>query len=219
MRRRILPFDIWLCLLLALPVALGTGKVAENLAQRAYQKEVEAHAPVAGEIGGEAGEEVFRAQNVEDLLTHDTFTVVSPGIQYRNLGAGFYRGRYFYSLTLPSGERVAAWINTASVQTTGEDIYTGDSILPVGRVVYEDLSGEETFLEQIEYGEELTRRDFYVDMVGDTAVTDEEQALEMPKMVTQVVTVLVVFPLLHMLGSKFGLFPAYFAKKKRPEWE
>jgi len=219
MRRRFLPFDVWACLLLAALVALGTGKVAEVVAQKAYAKEVEAHAPVAGEIGGQAGEEVFRAQNVEDLLSHDTFTVVSPGIEYRNRGAGYYGGRYFQALTLPSGELVAAWINGESVQSLGEDIFSGDNILPVGRVVYEDLTSSETFLEQIEHSEPLTRRDFYVDMVGDTAVLAEDQALETPKMVVQILTVIVFFPLFHALGSKLGLFPAYFAKKKEPEWE
>lgn len=219
MRRRFLPFDVWACLLLAVLVALGTGKVAEVAAQKAYAKEVEAHAPVAGEIGGQAGEEVFRAQNVEDLLSHDTFTVVSPGIEYRNRGAGYYGGRYFQALTLPSGELVAAWINGESVQSQGEDIFSGDNILPVGRVIYEDLTSSETFIEQIEHSEPLTRRDFYVDMVGDTAVLAEDQALETPKMVVQILTVIVFFPLFHALGSKLGLFPAYFAKKKEPEWE
>lgn len=33
MRRRILPFDIWLCLALVFPVSLGTGKVAEMVSQ------------------------------------------------------------------------------------------------------------------------------------------------------------------------------------------
>ena len=77
MRRRYLSFDAWLCLALSALIALGTGKLAEVAAKAAYEKTVEAHAPVDGEIGGRAGEEVFRAQSVEDLLSHDTFSVVS----------------------------------------------------------------------------------------------------------------------------------------------
>lgn len=221
MRRRYLSFDAWLCLALSMLVALGTGKLAEMAAVSLYQQHVEAHAPVDGEIGGQAGDDVFRAQNVEDLLSHDTFTVESHGIEFRNRGSGFYGGKYLQALTLPSGELVAAWINNDSVREVGgTDYYTSDKILPLGRVVYEDLTANETFLGQIEYSEPLSRTDFYVDMVGDTAVLDEEQATETPKLVVQILTVCVVFPLLHMLGSKLGLFEAYFSfKKRKPEWE
>ncbi len=213
-----MPFDMWVCLGLAALIAWGTGTVAEKIAEKGYQAHVEAHAPVDGQIGGKAGEDVFRAQDVDDLLSHDTFTVVSPGIEYRNRGAGYYGGRYFYALTLPSGELVAAWINGESVQEAGgSDYYTSDKILPLGRVVYEDLTQSETFLEQIEHSESLSRRDFYVDMVGDTAVMAEEQALGFPKMLVQIATVVVCFPLFHAAGSKVGLWGSYFARKKREE--
>lgn len=220
MRRRYLSFDAWVCLALSFVVALGVGFVAEKLAVKSYAGQVEAHKPVDGQIGGKAGEEVFRAQSVEELLSHDTFTVVSPGIEYRNRGAGYYGGRYFQALTLPSGELVAAWINGESVQSMGEDIFSGDNILPLGRVVMEDLTSDQTFLEQIEFKEPLSRTDFYVDMVGDTAVMDEEQATQTPKVVAQVLTVFILFPVFHMLGSKLGLWSAYFVfKKRRSEWD
>lgn len=221
MRRRILSFDAWICLALAVLVAMGTGALAEKLATQHYAAVEEAHKPVDGQIGGRAGEEVFRAQSVEDLLNHDTFTVVSPGIEYRNRGSGYYEGRYFQALTLPSGELVAAWINGESVQSMGEDIFSGDNILPLGRVVWEDLTGSPTFLEQIEYKEPLARTDFYVDMVGDTAVLAEDQAIGGPKVLVQVLTVVILFPLFHMLGSKLGIWSAYFVfrKKKPSEWE
>jgi len=49
----------------------------------------------------------------------------------------------------------------------------------------------------------------------------EEEALGVPKMLVQIVTVVVCFPLFHALGSKMGLWGAYFAPKKREEetWE
>lgn len=220
MRRRILPFDVWLCLLLAALAAWGTGAMAEHIAQKMYAEEVEAHAPVAGQIGGPAGESVFQAQNVTDLLTHETFTVPSHGIEYRNRGAGYYDGKYFQALTLPSGELVAAWINEESVQMVGgNDYFTSDKLLPLGRVIYEDLTQNETFLDQIQFREPLSRTDFYIDMVGDTAVLNEEQAIGTPKLVVQLLTVVILFPLIHAGGSKMGLFPAYFAKKKKSEWE
>lgn len=217
-----MPFDVWVCFLLSALVGWGTGTLAEKLAAKAYEVQVERHAPVTGEIGGPAGEDAFRAQSVEDLLSHDTFTVVSPGIEYRNRGAGYYGGRYFYAVTLPSGERVAAWINGDSVQEEGgHDYYSSDKVLPLGRVVYEDLTSRETFLEQIEHSEPLSRRDFYIDMAGAAAVPAQEQALGVPKMVTQIITVAVCFPLFHALGSRLGLWGSYFAPKKREEetWE
>lgn len=217
-----MPFDVWVCLLLSALVAWGTGTLAEKLAEKAYEAQVERHAPAAGEIGGPAGEDTFRAQSVEDLLSHETFTVVSPGIEYRNRGAGYYGGRYFYAVTLPSGERVAACVNGDSVREEGgHDYYSSDKILPLGRVVYEDLTGSENFLNQIEHSEPLSRRDFYIDMVGAAAVPAQEDALGVPKMLTQIVTVVACFPLFHALGSRLGLWGAYFPPKKREEetWE
>lgn len=221
MRRRVLSFDAWVCLALAVLVAFGAGKLTEKLAAQRYAQELEDHRGVDGEIGGKAGEDAFRAQSVEDLLAHDTFTVVSPGIQYRNRGAGYYDGKYFQALTLPSGELVAAWINGDSVQSLGEDIFSGDNVLPLGRVVMEDLGSNPTFLDQIQHSEPLSRTDFYVDMVGETAVLAEDQAVDGPVILVQVLTVFVLFPLLHMAGSKLGLWGSYFAfrKKKPSEWE
>lgn len=217
MRRRILPIDAFLCLFISAIIAMGTGHIAGRLAEKNYEKELEEHQAVDGDIGGKADENAFRAQSIDDLLSHDTFTIVSPGIQYRNEGGGFYDGFYFYNVALPNGERVAARVNTESVQTTEDSIYSGDSILPVGCVVWDDLTQSEGFLEQIEYRDSLTRKDFFVDMVGNTAVMDEEQALETPKLVVQVLTVFICYPILHTLGAMIGIFPPYFSflRKKR----
>lgn len=219
MYRKRLPADAFICLSLSVLVALGTGKIAGHIAEKTYMHELETHKAVEGEIGGIADETVFQAQNIDDLLKHDTFTIVSPGIQYRNEGGGYHNGHYLYSVALPSGERIAAWINTESVRQTGDTMYTGDSILPLGQVVWEDLSEDEGFLDQIEYHDSLSRTDFYVDMSGDTSVLNEEQALETPKVIAQVLTVFVCYPLFHMLGSVLGIFPPYFSFKKKKEFE
>lgn len=217
MRRRILPIDAYICLTLSVLIALGTGYIAGRVAEVLYAREVEKHQAVDGEIGGRADETVFRAQSVDDLLSHDTFTIVSPGIHYRNEGAGYYGNYYYYNVELPNGERVAARINTESVQSTGDSIYSGDSILPLGQVVWEDLTKSESFLNQIEFGKPLTRKDFYVDMVGNTGVLAADLALETPKIVTQVLTVFIFYPIFHTIGSKLGIFPPYFAPKKKKE--
>lgn len=209
-----LRFDIWLCLLLAYLVSLGTGAAASALSAATYDDYAADHVAVEGEPGSLAGEDVPRAQSVEDLLELDTFTILSEGIAYRNEGAGFYQGRYLYNLALPSGERVAAQINLENVQT-GEDYYSGKVILPLGRVVWADLEEDSAFLEQITTAYPLDRTDFYVDMTGNTARYSQEARTENHVLVVQGITILVCFPLFHALGSHFGLFPAFFPSRRR----
>ncbi len=224
MRVHRLRFDIWACLALSVLVAMGAAKIVNLMIPKAYETYVEEHKVADGEIGGIADETVFRAQSVEDLLSHDTFTVVSPGIEYMNRGAGYFGSYYFYALILPSGERVAARYNMDSVQkVNGEDsdFYSGDKILPVGQVVYEDLTKNEYFLEQIEHAEPLSRTDFYIDMCGNGGKMSQESYSEAPVMLVQILTVVICFPLFHTLGSKLGIFPQFFSFKKRDEkkWE
>lgn len=167
-----------------------------------------------------AGDDVFRAQSVEDLLRHDTFTVVSPGIEYRNRGAGYYGNWYMQALTLPSGELVAAVYNLDSVQIEGS-YYTGEATLPVGRVVFEDLTENETFLHQIEFKEPLSRRDFYVDMMGTGGKVSQEDYGKPIVLSVQLVVTILFFPIFHALGATIGIFPYFFPpkNKKQSEWD
>lgn len=220
MRYHRLRFDIWLCLLFAYLVGMGVGAFVDYITAGDYEKYEKAHTVAAGDIGGKANDDVFRAQSVEELLAHDTFTIISTGIQYRNEGAGYFDGKYLYSVLLPSGERVAAYINGESVQFTGEDIYTGDSILPVGCIKYADLEAEKNFIEQIEHKETLSRKDFYIDMVGESAKMSEEDYATKNKIFPQVISGIFAFGLVHMLGSKIGIFPPFFSfRKKKSEWD
>lgn len=214
MRRR-LPFDAWLCLLVSVLVAALVGKGVKLVTEKTYAGYEEDHMVAAGEIGGVAGEDVFRAQSIADLLEHDTFTVISPGIQYRNQGSGFHGSGYFDALQLPSGEMVAARINGENVQSQGETIFDGDSILPVGRVVYEDLTQDQTFLDQIQYSHPLSRTDFYVDMLGEGGRLSQEDYTQVPVMLTQLLVVVILFPLLHALGARFGLWGYYFPHREK----
>ncbi|MCI8498288.1 MAG: hypothetical protein HFG33_02690 [Bacilli bacterium] len=219
MRYHVLRFDMWLCLLLSVGLAFGAGKIATKIFEDKYEVHKEEQKVDENEIGGKATEETFRAESIEDILSHDTFTVVSPGIEYMNRGSGYYKGMYLHSLILPSGERVAARINSDSVIHEGDSIYTGDSILPVGRVIKEDLTKEKTFINQIEYKEPLDRKDFYIDMVGEAEIMNEEMFIESPVMIIQLVIIIITFPIFHMIGSKLGIFPYIFPPKKLQENE
>ena len=222
MRRRYMRFDIWLCMLLAFGVSLGTAKITEWVTPHFYEDYVEEHTVADGDIGGRAGSDIPRVQSVEELLRQDKFTIVSPGIEYRNRGAGYHNGVYTYSVTLPSGELVAAVINMENVQQEG-DYYTSDHILPVGRVVYDDLTKDKYFMQQIQYGGELSRTDFYIDMRGEGGKVSQESYNDHYADIVQVITVLVCFPIFHSVGAKLGLFPFFFTPKKlkeqKSEWE
>lgn len=212
----ILRYDIWICLLLGFLAGLGVEQIAKNFLTQEYETHKAEHVVSSGEIGGPATGETFRAKNVSDLTSHQTFTVISPGIEYRNRGAGYYDGMYLHALTLPSGEIVAARINTEAVTKANpnDDYYSGDSILPIGQIVQADLTDHPTFLSQIEFKEPLSRHDFYVDMVGNAAIASEESFIEAPSLLLQFVTLIVVFALTHYLGSKIGIFPAFYTRKK-----
>ena len=207
-------FDIWLCLLIAFGISLGAVKIAEMVLEKTYEDYVEEHTVADGDIGSKAGADVFRVQSVADILSHDTFTIVSPGIEYRNRGAGYYDGYYTYAVTLPSGEVVACRINMENVQYDG-DYYSSDHTLPLGQVVWEDLTSDKYFMQQISYGPALSRTDFYVDMLGVAGKVSQEDYNEFHTGTVQVVTILVCFPLLHALGAKLGLFPFFFAPRKK----
>lgn len=221
MRYHRLRFDIWLCLAVSFLISQLPVQAAERILSGTYVSYTEKHMVAEGEVGGVAGATVYQAQNVEDLLSHETFTVVSPGIEYRNRGAGYYDGMYLYALTLPSGERVAARINGESVQHTGETIYDGEAILPVGCLVYTDLTDSPSFLEQIEYSLPLSRTDFYVDMVGAGERLSEDTYTKLPVMLIQLLTMVISFAALHTVGAKLGIFPYLLAPKnrKKSEWE
>lgn len=214
MRRR-LPFDAWLCLLVSVLVAVLVGKGVKWITEKTYAGYEEDHTVAAGEIGGIAGEDVFRAQSIADLLEHDTFTVISPGIQYGNQGGGYYGNGYLNALQLPSGEMVAARINAENVQSQGETIFDGDSILPVGCVVHEDLTRDQTFLDQIQHSHTLSRTDFYIDMVGEGARLSQEDYTQVPVLLTQLLVVVILFPLSHALGARLGLWGYYFPHREK----
>lgn len=224
MRYTRMRFDIWLCLLLAFVVSLGTVKLTQLIVPSLYEQHVEDHTVADGDIGGKAGAEVFRAQSVDDLLSHDTFTILSDGIEYCNRGGGYYGSHYMNAVTLPSGELVAAVINSDNVQTEG-DYFSGVNTLPVGRVVYENLEENESFLHQIEHSEPLSRHDFYIDMLGTGGKVAQVDYTQRWTGTVQVVTILVCFPFFHSLGAKLGIFPFFFpprpkkGEEQKSEWD
>lgn len=215
MRYTHLRYDILLCLLIGLMLSYIPVRIIEAILPGVYESYVEKHTVAEGDIGGIAGENISRARRIKDLLDHDTFTVVSPGTEYKNKGAGYYKNHYMQMLTLPSGETVAAIINEESVQRTEDDFFSEDSILPVGCIVYEDLTQNQTFLNQIEYNENLSRTDFYIDMMGNGGKVSQQDYYDFPIDLARAITIIISFPILHMLGSRIGIFPYFFEPKNK----
>lgn len=220
MRHR-LRFDLWLCLLISFIISYIPTNIVKNIYVKNYDSYAEKHNVNENDIGGLASEEIKRVSSVEEILQNEKFTVVSSGIKYMNEGAGYHNNYYMYALTLPSGERIAALINMESVQNTGETIYDGDSIMPVGKIVYDDLSKDSNFLEQIEHSKKLSRYDFYIDMLGNGGKQNIEDYVEIPIIITRILSIIVCFILFHMLGSKIGIFPYFIEpkEKKNNEWD
>lgn len=216
-----LRYDLVICIILGYLISIIPGYFVGKYYENKYSNYVEEHTVEDGDIGGKATDDITRISSVEEILEHDKFTIVSDGIEYRNRGAGYYHGAYMYAVTLPSKERVAVRINTENVTTTGDSIYSGDSILPVGKVIYADLSDDKYFLEQIEYKEKLSRTDFYIDMLGNAEKYNEEDYVTMPKTIVQVIFGILGFAIIHSLGSKIGLFPRFFKEKnkQKSEWD
>ena len=221
MRYHNLRYDVWLCLLLSVFTAFGVSKMVRKILSQKYDAYEASHKVSKDSIGGIAGEEIFKAQNIEDLFSHDKFTILSPGIEYRNKGAGYYKNFYMYLVVLPSGEKVAARINTENVVSDNESIYSGTSTLPVGRLIKEDLTKEKTFMEQIEYNYKLDRTDFYIDMVGEASVLNADSFIEVPTLFVQLLVIFFTFTIFHTIGSKIGIFPYFFVPKsiKKSDWE
>jgi len=214
-RYHILRFDVWLCLAISFGIALLVGNVFENVLTNKYAEYKEEKKVEPNEVGGVALDNIFRAQSVDDLLEHDVFTIVSPGIEYRNRGAGYFKGYYLYAVTLPSSEIVAARINSDSVKSDGDSIFSGNSTLPVGKIVKASLNDDESFLKQIEYSRPLSRKDFYIDMVGEAEVISPTYYVDGTVTLIQCIVVLVLFPLFHIVGSRIGIFPYIFPPKKK----
>lgn len=207
-------------MLLAFGASYIPSLIGEKYLDSKYDSYVEERTVSEGDVGGPATDDTPRAESVDDLLNNDTFTIVSERSKYLNDGGGYYGSYYMHTVTLPSGERIAAVINGDAVKRTGDSIYGSDAILPVGKIVYEDLSDSENFLNQIEYRDKLSRHDLYIDMLGNGGKMDEETYKSTSLMWIQIAVFIVVFAVVHSLGSRLGIFPYFFAPKNdKSEWD
>lgn len=209
-----LRFDMLICFLLAALMVFGTEKILPVFYSALYDKYLEAHTVADGDIGGIAGDDVYRAQNVDELLSHDTFTVKVGHSSVMIADTGYFGDHYLLNLELPSGERIAACINNDAMQRNFEDdLY----IMPVGKVVKADLSADTEFLSQIEASQELSRTDFYLDMSGKSGsnfVSAERYDKQYTIYIKAAVAVISFF-VFHIIGCKLGLFPPFIPRRRK----
>lgn len=217
-------FDVWLSFLLAFGVAWLVGLGVDKITVQTYEDYRESRQVADGEVGGIATDDVYRITCIDDIRSHELFTLETEGITYRNEGGGYFETRFLNSVLLPSGERVAMWINNENV-VSDKDYYTGINTLPVGRVVEADLAADESFMNQINHDGEhpLTATDFYVDMVGEGGYVSEDSYQESHRTWAQVIAGFIAFCIIHNLGARIGIFPYIIAPKRlrrqKNEWE
>ena len=217
-------FDMWLCLLLAFGVAWLAGKGVDRVTEQTYESYSESRQVADGVVGGVATDDIYRITCIDDIRSHELFTLETEGISYRNEGGGYFGGRFLDSVELPSGERVAMFINNGNVVSDG-DYFTGMNTLPVGRLVEADLAADESFMNQINYdgSRPLTATDFYVDMVGEGGRVSKESYQEGYKTWVQIIVGCIAFGVIHNLGARIGIFPYIIVPKrlrrKKNEWD
>lgn len=218
MRRR-LRFDIWLSLLLALPIMLGIVWLFNHAVFPAlYESYAASNAGEAGTVGAPAAGDTFRARTLDEMLEHGTFTFGGDLYAVLNNGGPFYKSRRWEALELEDGSRIAARINHDAIRDDGEPgLYSHDILLPVGTIVHGELPAElvEGFAP---YGG-LTRTDLMVDMEGGHAVYGYD-TLNGYIVVPMQLVLLVGFALLfHRIGVKMGLFPPILPRRAREKTE
>lgn len=200
--------DQWICIMLGCLVSILTVAIAKRILIRTYPNYVINYTAAAGYVGGIANESVHQAQSVEDLLTYDIFTILLERIE----DSGYYRLESnlvipMYAVALPSGELVAVLFDPDSVWQSENNSSEGSNILLAGRVVFEDLEKDNTFLRQIEFNQPLSRRDFYVDMRGISDIGSLEDYMKYPIYIVRYLTIFISSIIFHIIGDKFGIFP------------
>lgn len=207
-------FDVLICILLSALAVLGVSKVLPFFYSNLYDRYAQAHMVSDGDIGGKAGDDVYRVQSVEEILSHDTFTVQVGYSSVMTADTGYFGDSYLLNLELPSGERVAACINDDARQRNYEEDYY---IMPVGEVVESDLSKDEEFMSWIERSEALSRTDFYLNMNGNggSGLVSAERYDEQYTLYIKAVVAILSFIVFHTIGCRMGLFPRLMPIKKK----
>jgi len=209
-------FDVLICIILSALVVLGISKALPIFYSMLYDRYAQTHMVSDGDVGGKAGEDVYRVQSVEEILSHDTFTVQAEYGSVMTADTGYFGGIYLLNLELPSGERVAACINDDAMQENYEEDYF---LMPVGKVVEADLSKDAEFISRIEHSEALSRTDFYLDMNGNgaTGLVSAESYDKQYTVYIQAIAAVLNFVIFHVLGCKLGLFPQLIPIKRKKE--
>lgn len=211
-------FDVLICFVLAGLLTAGAGRILPGVYSMLYDRYQKTHTAADGEIGGRAGEDVYLAQSVEDMLSHDSFTFQIESASFKTADAGCFGETLLNNLALPSGERVAVSVNYDTARITDDEDYY---IMPVGRVVEADLSEDPRCLTFMEKYNALSRTDFYVDMQGSgpSGLAGADSYDEKYTLYIEGLTAVSSFFLFHFLGVKLGLFPRFLTSRKKRKQE
>lgn len=210
MRRRV-PFDIWLCMLIAALVGLGASFVYEKvIGDKEYENYIEENTAQIGGVGDASTDETTKLTSVEEI-NEGTYTVFFEGktlYDYTVDTTGAFADiGYLEVVTLESGERVAIFLDKTKIVEKEEGIY-----LPIGKFVEYDLKNSQFWTQYQMLGQDMPDVDYgYIDFGGSTIVINQEDYQENSKMMVTVVTFIIVFVILRIIGGRLGLFASVFA--------
>ncbi len=219
LRRRGLSFVVAIILLISMAAGSGLAFIYENLlvntAYEIYNNLTEQEEGLIGTVS--INSDVPYLNSIEEIVNYDgEFTIRledESGFSYTH-GTGFLGDKTLYKIKLPSGEMISAHINTESIHFNSGEFSKKDITLPIGRVVYEEIEGYT--LEQLESpnSDPLSRTDFYIDMYGNTNMS-ESYFKQMSTSIVTLVGAAIMFLIIRHIGIYLGIYPAIILTKKQ----
>lgn len=212
MRLHRLRFDIWLCLLVAYLVSLGTGPQPPPSA-RPRMTAMQRFTPLLLARRAVLPGQRFPGHRASRSCWSWILSQCSPKVlPTATRERAILRAATSIIWPSPPGN---GWLPASILRAyrMERSSHPGRLSSRWARVIWADLEEDPAFLEQITSGYPLDRTDFYVDMAGEAVRYSQEERTENHVIVVQLVTVLVCFPLLHALGSRSGIFPRFLSHR------
>ncbi len=204
-----LRWDIFLTVLLAFLLGSGAQWCANQLAHGRYEAYQAEHAAEAGTVGAPATDGLVRAKTMADLENNQFFTLEMGQVTYISNSPGPWIDGFRWSIfTLDDGTRIAAKVNGDSVvyrDTSVGYITSSDAILPVGTLVYEELTDEQ--IEAMDQYHGVTVTNCYIDMEGGHATISESDFTDYMGLTVFFAVFVLSFLLIRLIGVRTRLFP------------
>lgn len=225
--RRVVSFDVWLCMVIAFGIAWGVNFIYEKVVLDAqYEMYLEQNQAEIGGTGDFADENTPKLTS-SDGIYDENFTVFLEGFSLFDftvdtIGA-FTDFGYLQVITLESGEDVVIFLNSANTLETEDGLY-----LPIGKFVEYDLKNSQFWTQYAMLSDKMPDVDYgYIEFGGSNLTYTKEDYAQNNSMVVAGIVFIIIFVILRRIGGKLGLFASIFAidlkkkqeKEQQHEWE